>query len=480
MKQIIKFTFMAFAVALAITACAPQEFDNYSLGDSYTITSDQFSFDMTPGSDEYNYSFKVKFSVDPAKKPFSYEIRFGDGQTVKHDLKNGLEYTVSHEYIVLKGTYTAQCLVYNPNGDVIIKDKKIVITTDNDKLFIDDPASLQFALTGGKANTSGKQWRIGAWSAMRNPDNRGEVWWDFKNDAVMNDLLTFFPNSINPNGKFSYDNKGDTHMNESLGDLFPDGNTAGSFVTTHYTPPKDASWSIAEKGGKKYLTINKGFITYATAPADLEKTEYEVLSYTPSSVRLVLSSGWNGWCFELSTEAPSDPLTGTGSKTWVVDSNNKHLKEVKDALPEIAGKLKGHMGLGPINGGYQDWWAAGPGEKATAFPKLYSTTYKFTSGGQLTITTGGQGYGRKKYDGQAYTSTALDGDDMLFPYDGGTYTFTKAGGQLTISGTGYLVYYCGEQTYDIVYLSDTALCVRVKNAGEGQDWVFILCPQGEQ
>jgi len=488
MKQIIKFAFMAFAVALvSMTACSPQEFDDYSLGSSsYTMTQDQFTFDVTPGSNAWIYNYTSTFSVDPVKYPYTYEIRFGDGGVTK-DMKG------SHEYVVAKGTYTAQCIVYTPNGDVLVKEKAIVIAEDNEKIFTDDPASPQFALTGGKDNVNGKTWFLGPWTAMRNPDNRGEVWWDFggPDPAMMNDQMTFIPNSVKTNGRFIYDNNGDTFMNESLGNLFPDGDPSGSFVTVNYTPPTGATWEIIERGGKKFLSITKGFISYPTSPDDLEKTEYEILSFSPSSIRLVLSSGWDGWCYELVSEAPSSPLTGDGEKTWVIDANNKHLQEVKDALPDLAGRLKGHMGLGPINSYAQEWWGAGAGEKSydnTLASVGHGWTYydwkmTFTSAGGLKIVTAGEGYGRNALK-DAFPYVWNNNDDMAFPYTGGDYTYTKANATpypiLTLSGDAFFGYYVGTQEYEIIYVSDTALAVAAHNTAEGQDWVFILCPDGEQ
>jgi len=479
MKKITKFIFTAFAAAWALMACSPN--DNYSIGE-YNLTQDNVSFDLTPGSDEFTYNFVVSFSVQP-KCTYSCEINFGDNKSTKGSMGG------SHEYIVYAGTYTATCMITLPTGDVLIKDKKITIAHDNPKALVDDPASLQFALTGGKANTTGKEWHIGAWSAMRNPDNRDEVWWDFKNDAVMNDVLTFVPNGIEPNGKYIYNNNGDTHMNEALGALFPDGNTAGSFVTTHYTPPTNATWVVSTSGGKTILTINNGFISYPASAAELTKSEYEVISYSPSNIRLVNISTWNGWCFELSNEAPSDPLTGTGSKTWVIDANNKHTDEVKAATGL---NIKGFMGLGPLNSYNQEWWGAGPGEKS--YDNTLSSVghgwtlfdWKMTfSTGQYKIATAGEGYGRAALDGTGgFTSIWKNKDDMAFAFTGGNYTYTIANGdpykKLTLSGNAFFGYYVGTQEYEILYLSNTALAVAAHNTAEGQDWVFILCPDGEQ
>ena len=494
MKQIIKLTFIAFAVVFAMTACAPQEFDDYQLGESYSISADQVSFDMTPGSDPWTYNYTMIVNVDPVKYPYSYEIIFGDGQSTKdpNERPNG-RMSGSHEYIVAKGIYTAKCSVYTPNGESVIKDVVITIAEDNEKIYKDDPASLQFALTGGKDNVEGKVWYIGDWTAMRDPSNLANVWWDFKNDATANDAFTFKPNSIQPNGAFAYDNNGDTHMNESLGSLFPDGNIAGSFVTVNYTPATDATWNITERSGKKYLTINKGFLGYAIAPSDLQGREYEVISYTTSNIRLMVNTGV-GWCYELVSEVPDDPLTNNDSKTWVYDANNKHLQEVKDALPALAGNLKGHIGLDALNTYDQAWWGAGPQEKSydnTLASQgkgwtLYDWKMTFTSAGQLNIVTAGEGYGRKACaSAGGFTPNTTQNDDIIFDYTGGNYTYTLDKNatpypKLTLSGNAFLGYYCGTQEYEIIYLSESAMCVVAHNTIESQDWVFILCPDGEQ
>ena len=35
-------------------------------------------------------------------------------------------------------------------------------------------------------------------------------------------------------------------------------------------------------------------------------------------------------------------------------------------------------------------------------------------------------------------------------------------------------YYCGNQTYEIIYQTEEVKALRVENTVEGQDWVFIL------
>ena len=479
MKNIIKITFIASAVAVALlmSNCKPQEFDDYSLDKVVSISADQVTFKMTK-VDEWNYDYSIEFAVSSSKFPFSYEIRFGEGNVSKTA-------TGKFEYIVLKGEYIAQCLVYTPDGNVVIKEQKIVIGDDNQKLFNDDPESLQFALTGGKANIEGKQWTLGPWTGMRNPDNRDEVWWDYNGPepAMMNDVMIFKPNSVNPNGGYKYENNGDTFCNESLENSFPDG-AGSSFVTQFYNPPTDATWDITVEDGKTYLTIHKGFVSYAVSPGDLNETKYEVVSFSPSSIKLIYASGWNGWCFELISKVIEDPLTGLGSKTWVIDGYNKHKDEAKT---ESGKNIQGFMGLGPLNSYGQEWWGAGPGDKS--FEKsgwtLYDWKITFTAGKALKIETKGEGYGRKAFNGEGFNSTSIDGDDMTFDYSGGDYTYTLDKSatpypKLTLSGNAFLGYYCGTQEYEIVALTKTVMAVAVHNTKEGQDWVLVFTPEGEQ
>ena len=127
MKNIKKFAFLAFA-AVIIAACAPQEFDDYNLETPYKMTQEQFTFDFTQGSDQWTYSYNSTFTVDPVKYPFTAEIHFGNGVDVALTPRGN---SLSGTYVYKnKGTYTVQCRVYTPNGDVHIKEKVVTITED--------------------------------------------------------------------------------------------------------------------------------------------------------------------------------------------------------------------------------------------------------------------------------------------------------------------------------------------------------------
>lgn len=119
MKTIIKFIYIAFAASLALTACSPD--DDHSLG-TYDISADQISFELTPGSDEWTYNYAVTIG-DDVSTIYSCQVNFGDGVTTKN-------LTGSHVYMVEEGTYTAQCIIYTPDGNMIVKDVAITINND--------------------------------------------------------------------------------------------------------------------------------------------------------------------------------------------------------------------------------------------------------------------------------------------------------------------------------------------------------------
>lgn len=174
---------------------------------------------------------------------------------------------------------------------------------------------------------------------------------------------------------------------------------------------------------------------------------------------------------------PKQLITDCSSKTWVMDQYNNFAKEVAAATGL---NIIGHMGLGPSGSYDQSWWGAGANEKNTW--TLYNYKYTFDKiGSVLKIVNSGDGYGRKaaaaSVGGFAVTST--NGDDAFFPYNGGTYTFSVSKGakypKITLSGNAFLGYYCGNQTYDIVYLTDKVMALRVDDYTESQDWVFVYC-----
>lgn len=289
MKNIIKLMFAAFVIVGTMNACLPD--DNHALR-GLPVTDNMISFTVTPGADEFTFNYNVTVNNDNPIGAVISSINFGDGSPVVRS-QVGQPLTGSHEIVADAGSYTFTATIKTPNGE-FTRTQTVTLANDN----------IVRPLTGGAANTAGKQWKLGPWSALRESTNNhtgiGGQWWDFKNAATANDVFTFKANGLNWNGAFVYGNAGDTHMNESLGALFPDGNTAGSFVTQYYIPATNATWTIADIDGKRYMTITNGFLGYATTPSDLTSTQYEMISFSATSIRLVRRVGTNNaWCFEL-------------------------------------------------------------------------------------------------------------------------------------------------------------------------------------
>jgi len=165
-------------------------------------------------------------------------------------------------------------------------------------------------------------------------------------------------------------------------------------------------------------------------------------------------------------------------KTWVFDQYNNFAAEVKAAT---GFNINGHMGLGPQGSRGQDWWGAAANDKQSW--EMYSSKFTFIQNGvQLLIEKqGDEGYGRKASAESVggYTVHALSGDDAFFTYSGGNYNFSidEAGEYptITLSGNAFMGYYCGSQVYEVLYLTEEVMALRVNNTVESQDWVFVYC-----
>ncbi|MCL2073738.1 MAG: hypothetical protein FWH18_07450 [Marinilabiliaceae bacterium] len=163
-------------------------------------------------------------------------------------------------------------------------------------------------------------------------------------------------------------------------------------------------------------------------------------------------------------------------KIWVFDQYNNYTAEVRAALETNIG---GHLGLGPQNSYSQDWWAAGPNEKGESKMYEFKFHFKQATGLQLTITNGGEGYGRAASSANpgGYDVTEAGQDDAVFNYNGGDYSFAITDGEdyekLILPRDAFMGYYCGSQEYEIVYLTEEVMALRVDNTIEFQDWVFI-------
>lgn len=175
-------------------------------------------------------------------------------------------------------------------------------------------------------------------------------------------------------------------------------------------------------------------------------------------------------------------LTGgadnAAGKTWVLDQYNNFVKEVATAT---GFNITGHMGLGPQGSRGQEWWGAAPNDKGSW--EIYSSKFTFIQDGvKLQIRKDGdEGYGRNSSAASigGFDVHTVDEDDALFAYSGGDYTFSiDESGEypiITLSGNGFMGYYAGSQEYEVIYQTEEVMALRVDNAVESQDWVFVYC-----
>jgi hypothetical protein len=189
------------------------------------------------------------------------------------------------------------------------------------------------------------------------------------------------------------------------------------------------------------------------------------------------------------------------SQTWVFDRYNQFAPEVGTALGK---NISSHLGLGEFGSYSQGWYATPPDGKTAANWGIYNETFTFSlenNGLKLVITNpGGRGYGRlrnnissSKFPGAVEwfdpNTNANSTAEAEFPYTGGSYSYSVAEpesaddyAKLTLTDTAFLGYYVGTQEYEIIYLTDKVLAVRVEDLndiddnGEPQkiDWIFVF------
>ena len=175
-------------------------------------------------------------------------------------------------------------------------------------------------------------------------------------------------------------------------------------------------------------------------------------------------------------------LTGTGSKTWVVDKS-----------------IPSHFGVGPWNVGSirPEWWSAAINEKVNCCNCFYTATFTFTkvaASGTYSLTVASP-------DG-AFTKTGAlatlpgipaSGDEGCYTYGGGTSGFSFAPASsgapatptagnspstqtsiLLASNNTYIGYGSVLKEYEILAITPTTMYLRVQGTETGNAWYMKL------
>ncbi len=170
-------------------------------------------------------------------------------------------------------------------------------------------------------------------------------------------------------------------------------------------------------------------------------------------------------------------LTGTGSKTWVVDKS-----------------VAGHFGVGPWSktSVTPEWWSAAINEKVSCCPCFYSATFKFIKD----AATGAFSLQVATPDG-AFTKTGSlasipgipsSGDEGCYSYSGGTSAFSFGSASsgiaastpstqvsMLLSGsTTFIGYGALQREYEILTITPTDMYLRVQGTETGNAWYIKL------
>jgi PKD repeat protein len=114
------FMLLHSVICLLLLSCAPQEFDDHSLGVIDTVTSDQVSFTFAASPSNPNeYSFT---STSTIRTPHALLWDLGNGETGKGN-------SVTSTY-PSAGSYTITLTAYAPDGTSVTVTQNIVIASD--------------------------------------------------------------------------------------------------------------------------------------------------------------------------------------------------------------------------------------------------------------------------------------------------------------------------------------------------------------
>ncbi len=171
-------------------------------------------------------------------------------------------------------------------------------------------------------------------------------------------------------------------------------------------------------------------------------------------------------------------LTGTGSKTWVID---------KDVV--------GHFGVGPwsTTSVTPEWYAAPPNDKAVCCNCFYTASFTFTkvvASGTYTLTVASPNGAFTKTGALAGGLPGIpgSGDEGCYAYSGGTssFSFLPSGSGIAAAtpstktaillggNNTYIGYGAQLKEYEILTLSATNMYLRVQGTETGNAWYLKL------
>lgn len=290
MKNIVKSGILALLTAVAMTACKPQEDSDKGLPEVIAAEDIRVEIKEEP-SDPNLFHFKL---LTPKCIGVFKAPQIGINKTSS-------EFT---QRVLWEGTYDITVNVMNPGGMSDTATFAFTVSQTDPTVCENETFSL---LTGGCDAEGGKVWRIdgslsGHIGCGEETATSNNWWapgpWELDQELYDDDLIFF----LNSSQTVMLDNKGASSMNESTASLFPDGDPNGSFVTTHYTPSTEASWSVETKDNERWLILNQTFPAYAVNPNAMESGRYKIQELTETHMHLVYLPGDISWHYLLTSE----------------------------------------------------------------------------------------------------------------------------------------------------------------------------------
>ncbi len=226
-------------------------------------------------------------------------------------------------------------------------------------------------------------------------------------------------------------------------------------------------------------TVAGGELLYRFTTNGINDYEVTVIAYGKGGVSTSNSFTVEDLLSNFEDPVTTNLLTGNGTKVWY-----------------WAAAETGHLGVGPNtpdgNNYWAEWYQAAPFEKAGSETSscLYSNKLTFTLDGNMiryTLENNGT------FFNASYTSVGGGNqtEDTCLPYDvSGQKTVMLApkqsvvpaqfstGTQMTFSDNGFMGYYIGQNTYEILELTDNRMVVRaVQGDNSSLAWYHIFTTQ---
>ncbi len=297
-----KISFIYFLlVAFFFVACEPSQVEKIELGAKPTEAD--LDFTITQGSDEFHFVIKNSSKIVGIA---NWDLGNGSKGT-------GEEVTAAYR---LEGDYTVTLTLYTKSGSASIT--KTVTQTKTDFSMFTDPYYIN--LSGGVDNTDGKTWVLDSLK-------KGHIGVGDAGLAGGVGLDWWAADPLAKAGTFMYDDEINFKINEFVATYV---NHGVSYVKGYRTgangysdprqndgdfnvnfTPAPGTWSIVEKDGARYLTLNSEKPIYPIFDVGAKNNEYKIIEISVNSLELTCltnEESWTRWHYYLIPKGYEKPI----------------------------------------------------------------------------------------------------------------------------------------------------------------------------